>query len=258
VTATRRAAVTVVIAVLASFGSSSACHAQDADSIAYRPLADRVALESAVVALEPAAARERRAREAVAYARARLEHGDFRPGDLIFLELTGDPALVDTLVVGPDTTLLVPPPVARALALRGVLRAELPDLLGAFVARFVREPTVVARPLLRVALDGEVERAGFYAIPADARLSDALMAGGGVTARGDLTRLRVTRNGRTVIDRQAMRRALSLGLSLDEVLVRDGDVISVGRDGAAWEERLRFTWLIVSLTGGLYGLWQIL
>jgi hypothetical protein len=42
------------------------------------------------------------------------------------------------------------------------------------------------------------------------------------------------------------------------VLVRDGDVISVGRDGAAWEERLRFTWLIVSLTGGLYGLWQIL
>jgi protein involved in polysaccharide export with SLBB domain len=109
-----------------------------------------------------------------------------------------------------------------------------------------------------VALDGEVERAGFYAIPADARLSDALMAGGGVTARGDLTRLRVTRNGRTVIDRQAMRRALSLGLSLDEVLVRDGDVISVGRDGAAWEERLRFTWLIVSLTGGLYGLWQIL
>jgi hypothetical protein len=136
VTATRRAAVTVGLAVLASFGSSSACHAQDADSIAYRPLADRVALESAVVALEPAAARERRAREAVAYARARLEHGDFRPGDLIFLELTGDPALVDTLVVGPDTTLLVPPPVARALEFRCEQRAELPDLLVAFVARF--------------------------------------------------------------------------------------------------------------------------
>jgi protein involved in polysaccharide export with SLBB domain len=246
--ATRATRATRVLGLLVLCGSTAAAQAGH-DPVDW-PLASREALVA--FAADPTTGRAR-----ATEARRRLEHGDLRAGDLILLEVYDEPMLTDTFAVSPEITLRLPPPVGREVPLRGVLRVELEEHLRAQLARFVRTPFVRARPLIRLALEGEVARAGFYAVPADARLADVLMTAGGVTAAGDLRKLRLTRAGRTLFDGARARDAVATGWTVDDARLRDGDAIIVGRGRGDLEGRLRFLWLTVSLAGGLYGLSQL-
>jgi protein involved in polysaccharide export with SLBB domain len=139
--------------------------------------------------------------------------------------------------------------------MRGVLRAEAAAQVTSFIARFVRMPVVSVRPLVRVAVAGEVTRAGFYPVPADAPLSEVLMVAHGVTASGDLGKVEVKRDRRTLLDPRSWRDAVSRGLTVDDAGLRDGDAVFVGRSNRGdLEGRLRFLWVVVSLAGGVYGL----
>ncbi len=216
-----------------------------------RPLATREALMAFVE--DPTTDRAR-----ADAARRRLRDGDLRAGDLIVLEVHDEPLLTDTFTVSSALTLRLPPPVGGEIPLTGVLRAEVEEHLRTHLARFVRTPFVRARALIRLALEGEVVRAGFYAVPADARLADVVMVAGGMTAEGDLQKLRVTRAGRTLLGGTAVREAVASGWTVDDARLRDGDAIIVGRGRGDLEGKLRFLWLAVSLAGGIYGLSQVL
>jgi hypothetical protein len=220
------------------------------DSTAYRLLATREQLAAVAHGREDSAHRDE--------ARRRLREGDFRPGDLLLLAVQGEPTLTDTFMVDRDGALLLPSPVTGPLSMQGVLRAEAPEHLRAFLARFMNAPVAQVRPLVRLAFDGEVIRAGFYAVPADAPLADLLMAPGGVTAAGDLGKVRISRDGRTLLEGRALRDAFARGRTVDAACLRDGDALTVGRGRGDLEGKLRFLWIIVSLTGGIYGLTRAL
>ncbi len=179
------------------------------------------------------------------YIRRRLEEGDFHAGDriLVVVEMaqgaapaagplgkTNEQQLSDTFTVGAaqDVTL----PVVGVVSLRGVLRTELEPRLTDEIARYIREPVVRARALVGLTVSGELARPGYYSVPADAVIPAVLMAAGGTTHEAKLNKMTVQRDGKTLWNSDAMRRAIAVGSTVDELELRPGDVIVVPRSGS--------------------------
>ena len=97
----------------------------------------------------------------------------FQAGDRILLRVEGDSALSDTftVVAGPALRL----PIFGEISLAGVSRSDLEAHLTRELGRYIKNPVVQARALIRVSVLGEVTRPGFYAVPVDLVLPDALM-----------------------------------------------------------------------------------
>jgi len=205
-----------------------------------RPLATREELE---------AAKERAgASQLAARIQTRLTEGDFRRGDRIALMVQAESTLTDTFVVGSRAELILPPPTTGSLSLQGVLRSELEPKLTAYIARFRNNPIVRAQPLLRLSVQGEVAKAGIYAVPADAQLADALMAAGGTTQYAKTNQVSIERNGKW------FWKGTAFDTDLDALGLQDGDQIVVGSNRPGGTDLLRTTALLVSITVGIYGL----
>ena len=118
---------------------------------------------------------------------------DFQVGDRILLLVEGDSALSDTftVVAGPALHL----PNVGEISLAGVRRPDLEMYLTRELGRYLKDPVVHARALIRVSVLGEVERPGFYAVPLDLVLADALMVAGGPTQDAKVDQLRILRGG---------------------------------------------------------------
>lgn len=242
----------MVLLAVASFAAVPAA-AQNPDSVAERLLATRAELKLAQTRLAQGGDKDAASRIAL-----RLSEGDFQPGDHILLNVQAESTLSDTFVVQPDRSLQLPPPTVGTVSLNGVLRSELEQHLTAYISRFVRNPVVKANPLVRLSVQGEVTRAGFYGVPVRAMLSDALMAAGGTTHDADLKKLKIERGGETIWKDTAVRQALASNLSLDQLGLRNGDEITIGkRRSGGTLEGLRVVALIVSTTVGVYTLTRI-
>jgi SLBB domain-containing protein len=214
--------------------------AQDDKTVVDRPLATREELQGA---LQRSAASELAAR-----IKTRLTEGDFRRGDRIALTVQGEETLTDTFVVSSGAELILPPPTTGSMSLKGVLRSELQTKMTEYVGRFRNNPVVRAQPLLRLSVQGEVAKAGIYAVPADAQLADALMAAGGTTQFAKANKVTITRNGAKIAETSAF------DTDLDALNLRDGDQIVVDSKRPGGTDTLRITALLVSIAGGLYGL----
>ncbi len=191
----------------------------------------------------------------VGLARNRLAEGDFRPGDRIDIVTQGDTGLSKTFNVWPDLSLHLPSPTTGSLSLRGTLRSELQDKVSAYINRFVRNADVRARPLIRIAIQGEVQHPGYYTVPVDGDLSDALMAAGGTTPNANFGKAQVQRNGRTILDKNGMQQAMASGRSLDETGIQDGDQLSIPKKNTGlFTDNLRLVGLLVTTAVGLYTL----
>jgi protein involved in polysaccharide export with SLBB domain len=166
-----------------------------------------------------------RAREEARLIQHRLEEGDFQVGDQILVSVEGEQDLSATfLVMG---GLVVSMPVIGDVPLRGVLRSELEAHLADHLARFIRDPRVQARSLVRIAILGEVGRPGFYLVPSELPLSDALMLAGGPSASAELQKTRVVRGTDQIWTGSALQRALAEGQTLDRMSLRAGDQIVI-------------------------------
>jgi len=210
-------------------------------NVVNRPLATREELQSALQRVG--------ASQVAMQIKSRLSDGDFRRGDRIALDVQGEQALTDTFVVGTNAELMLPAPTVGSMSLKGVLRSELQKKMTEYVGRFRNNAIVRAEPLLRLSVQGEVAKAGIYAVPADGQLADALMAAGGTTQFAKANEVRIERNGK------AFWKGSAFDTDLDVLGLKDGDQIVVGShrpgDGLA---NLRTAGLIVSMAVGLYTL----
>lgn len=201
-------------------GGATSAFAQNDDQVAARAMASRDDLEGVAA---------RGAGNAANVARNRLAQGDFRAGDRIMIQVQGDTALSDTFAVWQDGSLHLPSPVVGTLPLQGVLRSEIQQKVQTFIARFVRNPTVLARPLIRLSFQGDFTRAGFYGVPADAMLTDAFMAAGGTTSNANMSKVKIERGGREFMNTRAVQQAIAEGRTVDDLGLRDGDQLVVPR-----------------------------
>jgi protein involved in polysaccharide export with SLBB domain len=166
-----------------------------------------------------------RARKDADLIRDRLTNGDFRLGDRIVLEVQGEPDIPDTLTVenGPKITI----PLMGAIPLSGVLRSELETHLTKELKRYLNNPVVKAASLIRLGIMGSVADVGYYVVPADMLLSDALMEAGGPTGGADMKKLRIERTGEVLWDGEELETILADGRTLDQLNLRAGDQIVV-------------------------------
>lgn len=189
--------------------------------------------------------------------RKRLVTGDFQPGERIWMHVDSEPALSDTFTVTTAGTVVLPSPVNHELPLRGVLRSELQGYLAQQLSQYLRTPAVRARALVRVSVQGGVVRPGYYAVPADALVADALMAAGGTLPTAKPGNMRLERGGERFLQGKELSQAVAQGRTLDDLNVQDGDQLVVPKEGAGMGDNLRFLWVVVSITGGIVGLTKV-
>ena len=192
-----------------------------------RPLATRVELQQALDSL-PASERNGPIGAGI---RRRLQDGDFPPGERVQVTVVGDTTLTGTFVVKTDGTIATSN--VDPISLRGVLRSEIEPYLQDKLKKYIRDPQVTARALIRVSVAGEVARPGFYDLAPESPASDIIISGGGLAAAGDPQKVVVRRQGLVIYDKDQVREFFVRGSSLDQMGVQTGDEFSVGRRGQA-------------------------
>jgi hypothetical protein len=199
-----------------------------------RPVATRADLQKALDELEKLVSSTgysksyRKAREAEAeMVRQRLADGDFQSGDQIDIVVTGEGSLSGKFGVLQDRTISLPqlPPIS----LNGVLRSEIRDYLAAEIGKYVKNPQVTVQgAYIRVAIMGAVGRPGYYTLPADNLVTDAIMAAGGPGNGTQMEKSAVRRSGEEVIAGPEIQRAIEQGQSLDQLNLHGGDELVIG------------------------------
>ena len=254
-----RLLVPALVALVLSATVANAQYAGAPASAGQRTQATRAELESLAVQTEQEAAsasksdvRSRKQAEA-SQLRQRLRDGDFQPGDRIALTVdTGSAAtVVDSFTVQSGRTIVLP--ALPEISLQGVLRAELQDFLVQQYSRFLRNPNVRAVPLLHVAVLGAVKGPGFYWVPADIPMTDAIMVAGGPTQTANVNGTEVRRGRKLVMSKKEVQRALVYGNTLDQLNFHAGDAIVVeDKPKQRWSEVVRVAAAAVSLALALY------
>ena len=185
----------------------------------------------------------------------RLDQGDFQTGDRIRLQVQGEPTLSDTFTVTEARTL--PLQDIGEIPLDGVLRFELESFLSEYLGRYIREPRVQARSLIPVTIVGGVTTPGFYTVPSQLRVDDALMIAGGPTSAAQLDRLRIERAGRRIWEGNALQEAIVAGRTLDQLNIRGGDRIHLPAAGGslgAWEASVRTLSYLLAIPAAIIAL----
>jgi len=270
----------------ASTGGAAAAQAPAApDSAQVLLQATRPALEQLAQQLDRAAqakdssgdARDW-ARTQAAVVRQRLAEGDFQIGDRVALRVEDDAIvapladrvqqaqqaqaagrtieqqLSDTFAVGQGRDLTLP--AIGTVSLRGVLRSELEGHLTRYIGQYVRDPVVHARPLLRLSILGAVARPGYYYVPTDAVLPDAMMAAGGPKPEAKMSKARIERGGTRVWEGERLQRALAEGRTVDALNLRAGDQVVVPAASNLFDG-VRFVSILLGIPVTVYALTRI-
>ena len=192
----------------------------------------RAELERLIANYETAAASEGysgslrdKARREAASMKDRLTNGDFKVGDRIILDVQGQTDIPDTLTVqnGPKVTI----PMMGDIPLGGVLRSELEGHMTDELKRYLRNPVVRATALVRLGIMGSVGSTGYYVLPADMLLTDALMEAGGPAASADMKKIRIERTGQVLWEGEELQSILADGRTLDQLNLRAGDQVVI-------------------------------
>jgi protein involved in polysaccharide export with SLBB domain len=181
--------------------------------------------------------------------RQRLAEGDFQPGDRIVLRVSGESTLTDTFTVRAGRALALPN--LPEIALKGVLRSELDDYLTKQIGQYIRNPDVDATSLIRVAVLGAVNRPGFYNLPAEMLVGDAVMSAGGPLSNADVRKTVIRRGQVEVASRKRVQDAYARGASLDQLNLHGGDEIVVGQKSGGTMGALQTAGLISGILFGV-------
>lgn len=185
---------------------------------------------------------------------AQTDPSGFRVGDQLLLLVEQEPKLSDTftVVAGPAIDL----PGIGPIALAGVSRSDIEPYLTTALGKYLRHPVVHAKALLRIGVIGEVVRPGYYALPADGALTDAVMAAGGFTKDARVDALHIDRDGSTVVKGGTVQDALAGGTTLDHLGLLAGDALIVPRRHDP-ESTFRIVAILVTIPAAVFGITQL-
>jgi protein involved in polysaccharide export with SLBB domain len=178
-------------------------------------------------------------------------------GERLLLVVDGEPALSDTFLVKPGPQIVLPG--IGPVPLAGVGRDSVAPYLKTCLARYVRAaPSVHVTILMRVAVLGEVERPGFYAVSSDQPLADVMMRAGGPTKDALVPDIRVERGDRRLLAGDKLATAMTSGATVGAAGIVSGDRIVVPRmDRADPESKFRIISILVALPVAAYGVVQL-
>lgn len=156
---------------------------------------------------------------------------DYRlgPGDEIVISIWGDAELQAVLPIANDGSIF--PNKVGKIHLNGLTFDEASQLITARFRKVIPSNSHVdvqmgRSRMIRVTIEGEVEKPGTYSISAFNTAVNALFKAGGLTELGNLRKIEVKRQGRT-IDIIDLYEYLQKGKSAEEVYLEDNDYIYV-------------------------------
>ena len=165
--------------------------------------------------------------------RRRLADGDFRVGDRMIITVGGSVVVTDTVTVLEGRRIAVQG--IRQVSLEGVLRSELERKLLADLTEVVRNATVTARPLVRMAVFGSVTSPGYLSVPSETTLDHVLTLAGGPMATAAPGRTTLVRGDTVLLARDQVTLAVVNGRTLGDLGVRDGDALMVPPQDLPWD-----------------------
>ena len=164
------------------------------------------------------------------------------PGDDLDIQIWREPDLSGMFLVDPEGFVTLPL-LGRVHVADLPLRELRDELVGRYAVE-LRNPSISITPRRRVYVLGEVTRPGLLALDPTMTLAGAVALAGGANREGDLSKLRIMRDGQVLMDSAGPEADL---LSVD---IRSGDQIFVDRRG--WFDRN--STFIVSATIGIAGI----
>jgi protein involved in polysaccharide export with SLBB domain len=214
---------------------------------AMQPMATRAELTALADRLARGSETDRNKASAL---RIRLRDGDFRAGDRIRLVIEGNVTQDDTVSVIAGSKVLLKD--IGEIPLAGVLRSELQDHVAKQLSRYIKDVRVRATPLVRLSVLGPVGKPGFFYVPSDIPVTEAIMRAGGPTNSADLQKSVIRRGTAELYDSRNTRTALNGGLTLDQLSLRDGDSIEVGeKTSGNWAKIASIIGVVTSLAWAL-------
>jgi protein involved in polysaccharide export with SLBB domain len=180
-----------------------------------------------------------------------------RVGERLVLKVEGEASLSDTFTVAPGPQITLPG--IGAVALTGVARDSVASFLGRYLARYLRAaPPVQVTILMRVAVLGEVEHPGFYAVSSDQPLADVMMRAGGPTRDALMPKVRLERGEQKLMEGDRLTLAMTAGTTVGAAGLESGDRIVVPRlDRADPESKFRIISILIALPVAAYGVVQL-
>jgi protein involved in polysaccharide export with SLBB domain len=173
-------------------------------------------------------------------------------GDRILFSVQGEANMPDTLIVAPGLIVEIPP--LGEVSVEGVLRSEIRSHLTDEVSRFIREPVVRANGLMRVSVLGAVGNPGFFSMPAETVLGDAIMVAGGPSGTANLDAVQIRRGATLLMEDEAVSEAFRQGMTLDQLNLQAGDQIEVPQRRGV----LRTLSIVTGVVGSLsFLVWRI-
>jgi protein involved in polysaccharide export with SLBB domain len=136
-----------------------------------------------------------------------------------------------------------------------VKRGDIQPYMAKQMGRFFRDPVVRARALVRISIEGEVTKPGFYAVPMDYVLGDAIQAAGGLTTMAKVGDLKINRGGQDLLQGKSFEYAVSHE-TVDQLGLRSGDRIVIPRK-ADTESKVRTFSILLGIPVAIYAITQI-
>ena len=175
------------------------------------------------------------------------------PGDILRVVVWREPDLSGDFQVDQDGTLVLPL-LGKLLVTDRAWNIVKDDLMQDYL-RDLRNPSIELTPFRNVYVLGEVNLPGRYNVhPTDDNLAGAVSLASGVTPDGDVTNMRIVRDGVIILDGIAGEQRLA------ELGIRSGDQLFIGRRG--WLDRnstfiasavLSITGIVVAILAGGQG-----
>ncbi len=264
---TRRSTGFHIYCLIALLALPTRLQGQVAPTMDRRPQATRAELEARLVEIDKiqqgiySEGIKQQSRVEATMIRDRLRDGDFQVGDQLEVHLSvavapGGQPINGAFAVGPDQMLQLPdlPPIP----LHGVLRAEVKDYMTEFMSRLFKDQTVQVNPTIRLTIMGGVKNPGFYQVPADLTLPDAIEKAGGFGGGTDLSKTVIKRSNEELWGEEEMSRAITAAVTLDQLNLRSGDELVVGQKATTdWFHTLRTYAIIPGLILSLAALGRL-
>ena len=258
----------LLVSLILAIGAISPMQGQVAPTMDRRPQATRAELEATLVEIEKILAspahgpeiKQQKQMEA-AMIRHRLQEGDIQVGDQLQITLSvptspGATPINGPFTVGPNQMLILPdiPPIP----MRGVLRSEVKDYLTDQLSKVFRDQTVLVTSTIRLTIVGGIGKPGFYQLPAETPLPDAIMAAGGPQDEKALEETTIRRANEELWGEEEVSNAIREGLTLDQLNLRAGDELVVGQASKRnWFQTIRTYMLIPGLIISFVGLLRL-
>lgn len=116
-----------------------------------------------------------------------------QPGDAVQIDVWRKPEFSGQFNIGANGA--VDHPLYQEVLVAGVPLAVARQRMRDYLKTWEVDPRFVLKPLLRVAVGGQVQRPSLYALPPEMTIAQAVATAGGVTPQGRINRVRVLRTG---------------------------------------------------------------